>query len=738
MANQVNGDSLNPPSVVNLARVGDVRAIAHWLNACLVPQGIYARVSAAKPGYLRVTVEFERSPERDRLIRFICHRLCKLNSSRIKGVQIVARWADTLEMVWKQSVRINTPASRTSKSTPLLSAARNTALLKHQPSPLVPSISQQLRSRSLLLSGSAAAAFLVGCGVEVLIQHTGALASQSGRSEATTVSTSQPTSERSNIVQTAQDEVAVFQQPVLNPHDPTVTLTFGDDTALGTVGATSTFRVSSAAVGNQSSRADVATAHLDAPLVQVEPDSLEDETAPEQLQTLIDSRINLVSLGSDRVMRQGADGLEETLEALEQFGIHSVGAGRNRREATRPEILDVKGQRIAYLGYSDSNLKAARDRAAGVNANPDRRIAADIRAIRDQVDWVVVNYHWSQDLEAYPTREQVDLAHLAIDQGADLVVGYHPNVLQGAEIYKGRAIAYSLGNFIFAHDENNSITSANDYDTAVLKVSLRENQMRLEFLPVEVRQNKPEIVAGEKADAIVQYIQQASSPFAQPLQSSIVLDKRSPDTPPEILPPEIPAELSIPEPDQPPIPNAEPSQPSDSFITYPDASTDEMQSDDMQPNEIQPDVTPINPSEPFTTDPTSDPDVDSAGDTSEPFHAWPDAQLPDPYSPDPYSNDAAEINAVQLEPKPELQQAQAPGTAIALPSPSALAQSEPAQLEQVDQATSLSVQPEQIQTEEQVARPPISPEHPISPGQLTVLKPQAAPSASEPNAKPAL
>ncbi|NJN91227.1 MAG: CapA family protein [Leptolyngbyaceae cyanobacterium SL_5_14] len=650
MANQ-NGVGSYPPSVVNLASVGDVQAIAHWLNDCLTPQGIYARVGAGSPGYLKIIVEFERLPERDRLIRFICHRLWKLNSSQIKGVQIVAQRAGTSAIAWKQSVRINTPASRASNQSPLLPAARSAALVRRQQaSPSIPSVSQQLRSRSLLLSGSAAAAFLVGCGFEVLIQHTEALAAQSGQSESPTVSASQPDSQRTNTVQTAQDEVTVFQQPVLNSHDPTVTLTFGDEAALGTLGATSTLRASSAE-RNQSSQADIATAHLDAPLVQIKPDSLEDEIAPEQLQTLIDNRINLVTLASNQVMEEGANGLEKTLETLEQFGIHSVGAGRNRREASRPEILDVKGQRIAYLGYSDSDLNAARDRAAGVNANPERRVAADIKAIRNQVDWVVVNYHWSQELEAYPTRLQVDLAHLAIDQGADLVVGYHPNVLQGAEIYKGRAIAYSLGNFIFTHSDipdSTHSTIASDYDTAVLKVSLRENQMRLEFLPVEVRQDKPEIVAGEKADQIMQHIQQASGAFAQPMQSPVVLNKRSQDAPSEIPPSEIPAEpsvpepsvpeSSVPEPDQPLVPS-ELSQPSDSFITYPDASSGETWLHQAQPEE-----TPVAPSEPFT----SEPPPENVTDDAKSLHAWPDVELPDA------SRENTEINAIQHS-QPELQ-----------------------------------------------------------------------------------
>jgi poly-gamma-glutamate capsule biosynthesis protein CapA/YwtB (metallophosphatase superfamily) len=623
VTNMANRDGLYSLSVVNLAQAGDLQAIARWLNSCLIPQGIYARVGAAKPGYLKIAVEFERLPERDRLIRLICHRLCKINSSLIQRVQITARWTRTSKTVWVQSVRINTPASRTAKhSLPLLPAAPSTANLKRHAAPVGNLVSQQVRSRSLLLTGSATAAFLVGCGLEVLIQYAGASA-QPNPSEASAASVPQPTSERSAFVETAQDKVTVFQHPVLDPDNPTVTLTFGDNAALGTVGATSTLRVSSIE-RYQSGRADVATTHLDAPLIQVQPSSPEEETAPEQLQALIDNRINVVSLASDRLMTEGATGLEETLQALEQMGIHSVGAGRNRREASRPEILDVKGQRIAYLGYSDSDLNAARDRTAGINADPEGRVAADIRAIRDQVDWVVVNYHWSEDLGTYPTPWQVDLAHLAIDQGADLVVGHHPTVLQGAEIYKGRAIAYSLGNFIFTQSDNTPVSEASvtDYDTAVLKVSLRDRQMRLEFLPVEVRQAMPKIVEGEKATQILQHMQEASSLFAQPMQSPIVLDERSLDPARENIPAEPLAEPAESEPDQPASPES--VQPSDSFITYPDAPTDQTQLETV----------PVKPSSPLAH---PQPDAEAAAD-NELFHAWPDAHL-----------NGTEIKAIQLQ-----------------------------------------------------------------------------------------
>ena len=82
-------------SVLVAARNGSFRAISYWLNQTLVTQGIYVHVQAAGPGCLRTLVEFHRQPSRNRLVRFICHRLWLLESDLIEGVQIVARYEAT-------------------------------------------------------------------------------------------------------------------------------------------------------------------------------------------------------------------------------------------------------------------------------------------------------------------------------------------------------------------------------------------------------------------------------------------------------------------------------------------------------------------------------------------------------------------------------------------------------------------------------------------------------------------
>jgi poly-gamma-glutamate capsule biosynthesis protein CapA/YwtB (metallophosphatase superfamily) len=636
----VNLENVYQPSIFEQARSGDLRAIAYWINSFLVPQGIFVRVGVTRAGNLHLLVEFERQPERDRLLRFICHRLCRLKSDVIDIVRIAVRPAGTQPILWTQSIRLLMPVRRPStravssqeirpvrspevrcsqvarrdvmppkldqRLNPDLSTESNRARatiaksrVTRKPRPPSAAALRMRRRRSIALGGSAVAAFLIGCGVELSRHQFG---SDSESFTATTGSGDRP-----DTVTIPGDRISVTQQRVLNPADPTVTLTFGSDSALGSSvipdvasnSITSDGLVSEDATSDGATldgiipnhaidltniagyrQADVVLTNLDSPVVDTAKAGQADPDANAvSLQTLAAGGVDVVNLGGNRLLQASDKALGKALDSLEQSGILSIGAGRNPREARRPEILDVKGQRIAYLGYSDSDVQSV-DRSASLNPALNDQIATDIQAIRQQVDWVIVNYHWSKELAEYPGEQQINMARFAIDQGADLVVGHHPDVLQGAEIYRGRAIAYSLGNFIFTDSQDNPKT---DYETAVLKVSLANNQMRLEFLPVQVKKSKPEIVSGEKAQQILQYIQQASGLFDQPLESPVTLDLRSPANSPANSSTPAPA-IESPAPDA-SVPSiqapssdsftlpSDSTKPDDSFTTYPQLPT---------------------------------------------------------------------------------------------------------------------------------------------------------------------
>ena len=553
--------TLNPPSAIELARSGNFRAIARWLNQILVPFGMRALVGGAKPGCLKILVELQPLEEfdcisptdRDSLIRFVCHRIWQLNSAVVEGVRIAVRFAGEPEILWERSVRIASPARRYKQQrsrhlkTKIRRTSRRTAQLKTM--------------RVLLMSGSTVFAFVIG-GILAYtrgpVEQSSAITSPQG-----TPAIVQPN--RPDRVRAALEIVPVAKQTqVANPNDPTVSLMFAGDVTLADSFADAIGKDYKWAFATMDEyrQADLAMVNLENPLTQASTKmsgkQFNFKADPGSVQVLKEGGIDLVNLANNHTMDFQATGLLETTKTLEEANILHVGAGADIKEARRPQIVDVKGQRVAYLGYYGEDY-AATDTKAGTSPIMEDRIAQDIRSIRDQVDWIVVNFHWGQESATHPAPWQVDLAHYTVDQGADVIVGHHPHVLQGAEIYKGRPIAYSMGNFIFGGNPRS------DYDTAVLKVALKDKQMKVEFLPVEVRKYQPKVASGDRGSEILKQISDLSTEFKQPLKSPMVLDARQlPSSLPETSPllPNSPSNPSSPMPF---------SSPSDSPITPPTA-----------------------------------------------------------------------------------------------------------------------------------------------------------------------
>jgi len=159
--------------------------------------------------------------------------------------------------------------------------------------------------------------------------------------------------------------------------------------------------------------------------------------------------ITVMTLANNHLLDCGRDGVMETLEALAQAGIAALGAGVNREAAHQPVIRDAFGCRVGLLGYYWNRRCAATDSLAGGAMDTHETLAADIGRLRRLVDRVVVTFHWGVPYVAEPSEADRRKARFAIDCGADAVIGHHPHVLQPVEIYRGRPIFYSVGNFAF-------------------------------------------------------------------------------------------------------------------------------------------------------------------------------------------------------------------------------------------------------------------------------------------------
>ncbi len=174
---------------------------------------------------------------------------------------------------------------------------------------------------------------------------------------------------------------------------------------------------------------------------------------PESVDALKYLNCTVVSLGNNHINDFGEQGIIKTMEILKDNGISCFGAGRNLEEANREVIIESKGLKFCFLGYTtpENHVKAiiAGANTAGCVFYDSRKIEEDIKRVKAKSDIICISLHWGYESYIYPSPQQIELAHQIIEAGAGIVIGHHPHIIQGFERYKNGVIFYSLGNFFF-------------------------------------------------------------------------------------------------------------------------------------------------------------------------------------------------------------------------------------------------------------------------------------------------
>jgi len=163
--------------------------------------------------------------------------------------------------------------------------------------------------------------------------------------------------------------------------------------------------------------------------------------------------VDIVSAANNHMWDYGKSAFLQTLDSLDRAGVKRAGAGRTREEAYAPVVVETGGFHVAFVAFTDIwnqgalKFHEARDFVAEAGKEA---VQAGVRAARATpgVDAVVVSYHGGEEYKPVPLQRAIDLHHAAIDAGADAVLGHHPHETQGIEIYKGKPIFYSLGNYL--------------------------------------------------------------------------------------------------------------------------------------------------------------------------------------------------------------------------------------------------------------------------------------------------
>lgn len=229
-------------------------------------------------------------------------------------------------------------------------------------------------------------------------------------------------------------------------------------------------------IADELKTSDITISNLESPLIKKCPLTNEgfkfcgDER---NIEGLVFSGIDVVGISNNHMGNYGEEGVKETISNLEKNNI--LVSGANTREIA---YKVVNGTKFAFLslntiGFIESSLVWG----------SEENIKNLILEAKKNADVVIVQLHWGVEYVEDPTDNQKKLGRLAIDSGADMVVGNHPHWIQKYEIYKDRYILYALGNFVFDQE-----WSQKTKEGVIAKVKVKENKIfDLEFTSIEIR-----------------------------------------------------------------------------------------------------------------------------------------------------------------------------------------------------------------------------------------------------------
>lgn len=224
--------------------------------------------------------------------------------------------------------------------------------------------------------------------------------------------------------------------------------------------------------------------------------------APKYTEIMTAGNIDAANLANNHSKDYGEQSYTDTIQYLENAGIATFGYERT-------SVLDIKGIKVGLVGIY----------VLADGMGRQQQVIDNIQSVKEQgAQVVIVSFHWGTEKATYPDDTQKTLAHTAIDNGADLVVGHHPHVLQGIEEYNGKNIVYSLGNFCFGGNRNPS-----DKDTMIFQqtFTFANGELVLDnvknIIPCslssvqEYNDYQPTILEGSESERVLQKIQELSA-----------------------------------------------------------------------------------------------------------------------------------------------------------------------------------------------------------------------------------
>lgn len=244
-------------------------------------------------------------------------------------------------------------------------------------------------------------------------------------------------------------------------------------------------------------RADLAVANLET-AVTARDDSYKDRSQrfnfksnPEHLEGLKNAGFGLVSLANNHALDYGEEGLLDSMEYIQEYGMDYVGAGTTIDEAFSGQTYTINGQTIRIMAASrfvpspnwytfDANTRAGIAGAYDLDY-----LLEKVEKEKEGADHLILYIHWGIEQTDIPAEYQKHYVKKLAEAGVDAIVGHHPHWLQGFEYYEGIPVAYSLGNFLFP-----DYVSGNSAETGLLTLTLHKDEIRMEFKPYYIKDDQ--------------------------------------------------------------------------------------------------------------------------------------------------------------------------------------------------------------------------------------------------------
>ncbi|HXQ25622.1 MAG TPA: CapA family protein [Candidatus Acidoferrales bacterium] len=242
-------------------------------------------------------------------------------------------------------------------------------------------------------------------------------------------------------------------------------------------------------------------------------------SAAKNIAALEAAQINAVSLANNHVLDYGYDAMFQMLEILDRAGIIHSGAGANVEEASRLAIASVRGKKLGLLAFTDNEpgWEAKADQPGVFYVPVDlkdwraQNLLEIVRSQRNAVDLLIVSAHWGSNWGYLPEEGHVAFAHALVDAGAGVVFGHSCHVFRGIEIYKGRPIFYSAGNFV--DDYAVDLVERND-ESFIYVIDVQDQVSQgLRLYPTVIRRCQARRAEGVYEMAIAQKMQELCAPF---------------------------------------------------------------------------------------------------------------------------------------------------------------------------------------------------------------------------------